>query len=124
MPLFTIAQLDEKAKTRPNGYRADVLAQATLLPNGFHELSSEAFEALAAKYRPPTFFDKLASLGDAAVQAIKDPSIRTNEEMKAVTDICRKCEWLIEDGFKCGSCGCPIARKAIGRSWHCPLAKW
>lgn len=122
--LFTLQQLDEKVKTRPQGYREEVLSQATKRSDGFYELPPEVFAALAEKYRAPTLVEKLTNLGEAAIQLAKDPTARSIDEIKEVTAICRKCPWLVENGFKCGQCGCVLRVKTIGRAFHCPIGKW
>lgn len=49
--IFDLAKLQRRAKTRPRGYAAEVLAAATRLPDGRYELSEAACEILSAKYR-------------------------------------------------------------------------
>lgn len=124
MPLFTLAQLDEKAKTRPQGYRDEVLAAATLLPTGFYELATETFEALALKYRAPTFFDKLVNVSEAALQVLANPAHRSLDELRKVTAICQVCPWFKEESFSCGHCGCDLHFKPVMKAWHCPIGKW
>lgn len=39
-------------------------------------------------------------------------------------DICRGCEYLIEESFRCSECGCHLAAKAKWQSSSCPKGKW
>ena len=47
---FTLKQLEEKSRHRPQGYYDEVLALAIKKENGFYELSNENYAKLAEKY--------------------------------------------------------------------------
>lgn len=120
---FTIAQLDERAKVKPQGYREDVLAVSTR-DGDMIDLPQEAYERLSLKWRVPGFVEMLKSATIAAVQYVANPEQRTPEEMTANLTACIKCPFLIERDFRCGKCGCPLTRKVLAKAWHCPEGKW
>lgn len=122
---FTIAQLDEKAKSKPQGYREDVLAASISTEEGMIELTQEAYETLAAKWRVPGFMTMLKNLGTAAQHiVVSGPNLRPIEEIKTSLMTCLKCPFLIEKGFRCGQCGCNLELKVQFAAWHCPVGKW
>lgn len=121
---FTIAQLDERAKVKPAGYREDVLAASTATEPGIVELTQEAYEALALKWKIPGFAEKLRNVMTAVAQLAADPTMRTSEEIGAVLTTCIKCPYVVEQGFRCGKCGCFLEVKAKARAWKCPEGKW
>lgn len=53
MRRFTVESLNEVAQYRPAGYVEEVLAIATEAGDGCLELTDEAYDALALKYRSP-----------------------------------------------------------------------
>lgn len=121
---FTVAQLDERAKVKPAGYREDVMAASTSTEPGIVELSQEAYETLAVKWKVPGFAEKLKGLMGAMAQLAANPEARTPEEVSAALTTCVKCPYMVEEGFRCGKCGCFLELKVKARAWHCPEGKW
>jgi hypothetical protein len=122
--LFTLKQLEEKSQHRPQGYYDDVLALSIKRENDFYELSDENYVKLAEKYRMPSILQELLNLSKAAGQAIVDPTLRSEEEKEKCLKICAACPWLIEQGYRCGICGCFLIHKVKLQTWHCPKNFW
>ncbi len=122
---YTIKELEEQSKHRPQGYYNEVLSLSKKIDNDKYELSDENFKILAEKYRLPSLFRMTSGLFQAAVNHIKDPTKRTEEQIKDILKICAACPYLIENEFRCSKCGCPILRKvSLDKNTHCPINKW
>lgn len=121
---FSLKELEEHSKKRPQGYYNEVLSLSIKINNNEYELSDENFSFLAQKYRTPSLFEITKNLIQATNQAISDPTLRSQEEIEKITKICISCPFLVEDGFRCGVCGCFLKWKARLRSWKCPKGKW
>lgn len=122
--MFTLEQLGEKSKHRPQGYYDDVLAAAIIQPNGMYILPDEKAEELKLKYRLPSLIKMAGNLSTAVVEIAKDPTRRSEEEIKRIMAICATCEFLIEQDLRCGKCGCFLEYKKNWLAEHCPINKW
>lgn len=118
-----MAQLDEKAKAKPQGYREDVLAAATREGDTI-DLPQDAYERLALKWRIPGLAEMMGNVAKAALAFAANPEIRTSDEVTAALTTCVKCPFLVEAGFRCGKCGCFLEAKAWAKAWKCPDNRW
>lgn len=122
---YTLRQLDKKSESRPQGYREDVLAVSKDLGNENYEITDEAYQALAEKYRLPSVRQLIANVAEAVRQAVKDGfDVRAVEEAEKYMSICVTCPFFIERDCRCGKCGCWLTGKMQLKAWHCPLKKW
>lgn len=48
----------------------------------------------------------------------------TDEQQKQRLDICAGCEFIVENGSRCGKCGCFLQTKTKWASSNCPIGKW
>jgi hypothetical protein len=123
--IFSLKELDEKCKSRPQGYREDIMKVAIPKGDNQFEIKPEDYSILAAKYRPPTSFEKMLNVSQALKLAISDPTRRSKEEIKDILEkSCHTCEWFIQDKIICGKCGCYLGVKTSIKAFHCPLNKW
>jgi hypothetical protein len=121
---FSLEQIKEASKNRPQGYLEEVLALATKANDDWYYLSDENFAKIAVKYRLPSVVQMIKNLAQAGAEAINDPTRRTEEEMNKIAPICAGCPYLIVDSFRCVSCGCFLDIKMQLKAWNCPLDKW
>jgi len=122
---FTLEQLNEKSKNRPQGYREEVLSLAKKTDNYFYELSDESFAILAEKYRMPSFLEMITNAGKAALEAANSGlDVRDKEQTETCLKICAICPHLVIDPFRCGICGCFLEYKIKLKAWHCPQNRW
>jgi hypothetical protein len=121
---FSLEQIKEASKKRPQGYLEEFLGLAVKTDGNLYELSDENFAKLAKKYRLPSMIQMIENLTKAGVDAAQDPSLRTKEEMERNAEICSECPFLIVDSFRCGQCGCFLDIKLRLRIWKCPINKW
>jgi hypothetical protein len=122
---FTIKELEEKSKHRPQGYREEVLNLAIKLDDYFYELDDESFKVLAQKWRLPSLFQEIKNLAKAAQDAASSGfDVRNGEEVEKCLMACSECPYLVTGDMRCGSCGCQLSYKTQLKSWHCPLGKW
>lgn len=122
---YTLRQLDKKSESRPQGYREDMLAASKSLENGLYEITDEAYQALAEKYRLPSARQLISNVIDAVKQAVKEGfDVRPAEEAERYMSICVLCPLFIEKDVRCGKCGCWLSAKMQLKAWHCPLKKW
>lgn len=122
---FTLQDLDNKAKERPQGYREEILNRARKIDDFTYELSFEDFEELSRKYRLPSLIEMIKNIGEAAEQAIRDGrNTRTKQEAETCMETCASCPYLIISEKRCGVCGCYLKLKVLMKAWHCPRGKW
>ena len=123
---FTLEQLEEQSKNRPQGYKDEILQIAAKINEKYYELTQEQYEYLADKYRLPSKIEMIKNLVQAAKDAaIKGLKSRSAEEVEKNLKICTNCPFLIEKGFRCGQCGCCLKYKVLlDNAWHCPQNKW
>ena len=122
---FTLEQLKNKSKNRPQGYFEDILSASILKENGEYELSDEDYEKFARKYRGPSILEMIKNAGQAAEEAVASGlDVRNKEETEKCLDKCSICKYLIVDQFRCGQCGCFLSYKVKLKVWHCPINKW
>lgn len=73
----------------------------------------------------PSRWEMVKNLAQAAADAVKGGfDVRGPEETEAALKICAACPHLVDDGPRCGQCGCYLAYKVKLRVWTCPLGKW
>ena len=147
MKSITRNNLDKVATTRPPGYVEEVLAVATVGPDGILQISDEDFMRLHAMIPlKPVFAPKDMPVGpvpaptlpslttmagnlvgavakEAAAIAAGAPAA-TDEDIEARMVICRTCEFYIQDKERCSKCGCFMRAKSRLRSAKCPEGKW
>jgi rubrerythrin len=122
---FTLAQLEEKAKQRPQGYREEVLALSVKINEDLYEIDNKSFEHIAQKYRLPSMLERIRSFAQAVnVAAAMGLESRDSQETEEVLLICARCPYLIPEKFTCGKCGCFLAIKSRFRNFRCPENKW
>lgn len=123
--IFTLKQLEEKAPKRPNGYKEEVLGLSKKISDNLYELSEENYKLIADKYRLPTRLELTKNLSNSALDLIKNGfEARSKESIEENTKICFACEFLVENEFRCGVCGCSLKAKMLMKSWKCPKKKW
>jgi hypothetical protein len=122
---FTLEQLEKTSKSRPQGYREDVLQLATKIDDNLYELSEDNFKTLAEKYRLPSILEMIKNTANAASDALKKGrDVRSPEEIQRILSICGTCQFFILESKRCGACGCFLQAKTLFKSWHCPKNKW
>ena len=75
---------------------------------------------------------KLPSTTEMAKNFIKSAAKHVAGGMKNVTDekqnerlkICSECPFIVENGSRCGKCGCFLQTKTKWESSSCPIGKW
>ena len=134
--IFTLAQLAEKSKHRPQGYYQDVMALATKISDTHYELDDKKFAQIALKYRLPSKIQMLNNIVTAFLSAAKDGTeYRRAEDVKRVLSICIQCPLYIDQQYpRCGDCGCFLGGvdesgkvkfgKSMLKNWKCQLGKW
>lgn len=122
--IFNLQDLEEKSKSRPQGYKEEILASAKQISKGLYELDDETFKVLAEKYRVPQIKEKLKNFFESMKDLADDPTMRNKEEVIANLEICQVCPYLIQDGLKCGVCGCYLKAKVQFKVFKCPIKKW
>ena len=122
---FTLKQLEEKAKERPQGYKEEILSSSMKIDGELYELDDNAFIQIAKKYRLPSMLERIKSFAQAInVAASIGLESRNEQEMEQVLSICAVCPYLIVDRFTCGKCGCFLVVKSRFRDFKCPVNKW
>lgn len=121
---FTLEQLEEKAKKRPQGYKQDVLAASKKIDEHTYELGDVEFSQLAEKYRLPSFLEMAKNVAQSVAIAIANPEFRHPEKIIECAKICQSCPLFIEESNRCGSCGCYLGIKIKFAEFECPENKW
>lgn len=122
---YTYEALDAKAKSRPAGYLAEMIQNSTKIDNNTLEIDTQKMLEIDAKWRLPSYLQMIKNLASAAQSAAASGlDVRNGEETEAALSLCATCPYLVEDGFRCGHCGCYLDYKVKLKSWHCPINKW
>ncbi len=122
---FSLIQLENISKNRPQGYKEDVLNLSKRIDENIYELDDESYAKLAEKYRTPSFTEKIKNISIAAKDVVKNGrEARSEDEIIQNSTICTKCPFLIANSFRCGQCGCFLSVKLTLKTWHCPIKKW
>ena len=125
---FTNQDLVEKARKRPQGFQKEILENSIVLDSNTFEISFEKFEEIENKYRLPARLEMFKSLLGAADSVLSssfaDIHKRSPEQIQQCAEICSSCDYLVEDGMRCGKCGCFLRIKMQLNTWNCPLKKW
>ncbi len=84
--------------------------------------------------KEPTMIEKAANyVASTAKHIANGMELRTQEEIDAIYEICKGCEFFKakKGGFKCGKCGCSlntnashVNNKLARRSDSCPDGRW
>lgn len=121
---FTLLQLEEVSKNRPQGYKQEVLAASKKISDDLYELPEDAYKILFEKYRLPSRLQMVKNLIGAMADLAEDPEQRSKDEIEKCLNICAACPHMIDSQFRCGICGCFLTAKTKFKSWHCPIKKW
>lgn len=134
--IFSLQQLEEKSKNRPEGYKEDVLKLSKKIDNELYELEEKDYQYLVKKYSFPPRWQMIKNVIQAATDAAKNGfDTRSPAEIESIMkDHCVQCSYFREDGPRCGHCGCFLGGikedggikwgKALLKAWHCPIDKW
>lgn len=63
-------------------------------------------------------------IGSAAKHITTGMKNVTEDEQKLRLDICAECPYAVEEGSRCGKCGCFLQTKTKWKSSSCPIGKW
>lgn len=63
-------------------------------------------------------------MGSAAKHLANGMKAASEELQQERLSICEKCPHIVEDGSRCGKCGCFLQTKAKWASSSCPIGKW
>jgi len=101
-----------------------ILQNSIYIDNDVYYIDRVMLSEILEKYIPSKF-----SMFKNIIQAAKDAissglDVRDPIELKKALTICSMCPSLIEDGPRCGICGCHLKYKTSLKAWHCPLNKW
>jgi hypothetical protein len=135
-----IAELREKAKTRPEDYYETCISFGKV--NGeYLEITPDKYRMLLQKYSPqttavtgsaccgsmPSIFTQIGNAAQAATRVVS--ASFTGNQVKASAEvveqrkeICNSCEFLNND--KCSKCGCRYKLKIQLATEKCPVSKW
>lgn len=128
MITFTRAQLEHRAKQRPQGYIEDVLRHAVVEGDDI-SLSEEDHKALVEKYSAPGLMTMARTSGFSMKQWIENGGqVVTQEQYDARLDVCKGCEFwkgnAMINGGRCMKCGCFTKFKLRMATEKCPIDKW
>lgn len=74
---------------------------------------------------PPSLFKQAVNFTKSAAEHIADGMKNTEKtQQEERMDICRGCEFFIEETERCSKCGCYLQLKTKWRGAKCPLKKW
>lgn len=96
---------------------------------------SERITEQECAYRPPEMppvAEQVKNYAKAVVQHVVSGSVsRSDDEVDALLEICRACEFYNQEKERCSVCGCRCSRgkttwlnKLRMASQHCPKEKW
>lgn len=134
---ISLANIDKKAKSRPAGYKEDLLKRGRI-EGDFLFVTPDAYLELWTKYNGDSFSKgcckSLPSASQMAHNALKaagrlikagasgKPIIANPEAIQKRQEICASCEFL--NGKRCTKCGCFTVLKTKLETEHCPAGKW
>ena len=77
------------------------------------------------KHELPPKLQMAKNLAKATVEHAKSGFAHaTPEEQAARLEICKGCEFYIEEKDQCSKCGCYLKSKSTWKSGKCPIGKW
>lgn len=73
----------------------------------------------------PSTMQMAKNFVQSAAKHVKNGMQNSNEEeYKKRLAICAECPYVVENGSRCGKCGCFLQTKAKWASSSCPIGKW
>lgn len=121
---FSLAQLNMRAKGKPQGFWSDVLASSRA-SGAMYEIDPAIYADILARYVGPTKWDMTKSAARAALDAVASGfEVRPLGEIDRVLAICDRCEYLRREQGACGLCGCKLRAKVLFKAWDCPANRW
>ena len=74
---------------------------------------------------PPKKLEMAKNLAFAARELAKQGIEYVDDQEKERREsICATCEFAMQDGKRCGKCGCFLKWKVKMKAWHCPIDRW
>lgn len=128
---IALAQLEEAAKERPEGYMDEVVRRG-FVEGEFVYLTKQALQTLQKLYakgkQPPSVAAMIKSatvaMGKEARAIAKGEDGVSAEEVTRRLAICKPCSSYLEAQGRCSECGCYMKFKARLRTQNCPRKKW